>query len=712
MLDLVILLLFYVLIWYVIPNVIRRLDKRFLFLSREPNKFEYDRRLYHARYYVMNGNCAVGRSVLFDLAGRGAQLHLLYYPGEEKLYKQLAGELKKNAKKCTVILQNCDFRLYDSIQKFAWEQDRKFDGRFSGCLFFESDRSSKPSNSVALDRLLTAMSYLECSDFDRPKVRIVFVSEFGGSPFHRDKRYDSHFTALEIWQDDVSHYSCPCPAPEAAFANTGCIWNGSEFSFAYVLHWLCHKMNVDMPCHQGKNSVLHALLSKDESRGDGVYFVNDSKWHIAPHFERVDSNRNKIVDYKLKNTPTHEALRGKSHEEFDKCIRKEEYDTQVARDRELGLKYFQKPKEHHEDTSSELARIPAATGYESSDIDGEYDEIIRNDHALEEKQTSHRVPTLSRDHGVSYVNDIEGPIAPHYERVDSNRNKIVDYKPKNTPTHEALRGKSHEEFDKCIRKKEYGSPVVRDRDLELKYFQKPKEHHDDTSSELARIPAATGYKSSDIDGEYDEIIRNDHALEEKQTSHRVPTLSRDHGVSYVNDIEGPIAPHYERVDSNRNKIVDYKPKNTPTHEALRGKSHEEFDKCIRKKIYDSQVARDRELGLKYFPRPKGVHDDMSSELARIPAATGYESSDIDGDYGEIIRNVHALGEKQMGDRVPTLSLDYRPPTLYYTITRVERDLAYIRYSLIRELMLEGREKDVASFKELTDHSKALEDNVS
>ncbi|WPK26682.1 hypothetical protein PUMCH_004042 [Australozyma saopauloensis] len=371
-------------IWYVTPLVIRNLDERFMFVSREPRKFECDRKLDGARYFVMNGHSKFGRSFLLDLADRGAYLHLVHTPREEKIYKQLAVELKKKAKKCNVILEKCDLLLYDAIEDFSWEHVSKFGSNFSGCLYFKRDCSSLSLDSRALRLTLYLIKALLSSDPDRPKARFVFVSEFGGSPFHRDERYDRILTILEKWQDYRSHFNCPRPAPEVAFANTGCIWNGSEFSFAYVLHWLGHKVNANMPCHQGQNSVLHALLSKEESRGDGVYFVNDSEWHIAPHFERVDSEGKKIVHYKLKNTPEHEALRGKSYEEVSEYYRKKAYVKESA------LKKIPKPKLRYDIMSFEPAMILPAY---ASELSGNGGGFIQEGDTLGEEETSDNEPS-------------------------------------------------------------------------------------------------------------------------------------------------------------------------------------------------------------------------------------------------------------------------------------------------------------------------------
>ncbi|WPK25202.1 hypothetical protein PUMCH_002506 [Australozyma saopauloensis] len=324
-------------LWYASRTFIRKLDERFMFLSRKPRKFEYKRNLKGTRYLVMNGCSAVGRAALQNLADRGASLHLIHSPKEEIIYNDLAVNLRKNAKKCTIVLERCDILLWKSIDELS-ETLSESAIKFSSFLYFPTEGASIDSDLGDMSYCFLKLNLALDLEFNKPSPRVVFAAEFGGHPYRRDETYDAVFTELEDWQDHEAYHSCPLPAPKVAFANTGCIWNDSRFSFAYTLHWLGHKMKARMPCHQGENSVIHALLSKEkESKADGVYFVNDSEWCTAPHFERVDSKGKKIVDFQLRVTPELEEYRGKPREVYFEYCKKKSREKKIARRKELGL---------------------------------------------------------------------------------------------------------------------------------------------------------------------------------------------------------------------------------------------------------------------------------------------------------------------------------------------------------------------------------------
>ncbi|WPK25440.1 hypothetical protein PUMCH_002757 [Australozyma saopauloensis] len=323
-------------LWCVSP-LTRKLDERFMFLSRKPKKFKYERNVKGARYLVVNGCSTVGREVLQNLVDRGAFVHLIHSSEEEEIYKALAAKMKRKGKKRAIVLENCDLLRDNSIIEFSWGQHfKEFKGAFSGFVYFTTECSSLDSDLRALSQFFRYVgSFLACAP-NKPIPRVVFASEFGGRPFRRDERYDGIFTALETWQDRISHLVRPIPGPQVAFANTGCIWNDSQFSFAYVLHWLSHKLNVHMTCHQREDSVLHALLSKEESRANGVYFVNDSEWRTAPHCEKVDNRGNTIGKNQSEDSSGMKRIRSISIAEYDDFIRRKNYEQRVAVYKKLG----------------------------------------------------------------------------------------------------------------------------------------------------------------------------------------------------------------------------------------------------------------------------------------------------------------------------------------------------------------------------------------
>lgn len=295
-------------------SLARRLKELLTLINKTPRKPTYDCNLTNSWYLVANGSSSVGRKVLLVLAERGAHLYLMHSSEEKKMYKKLASNLRRRAKNCTVALKTCDLLLQESIDFFASRIMSKLQGKFTGFLYFTTDSNSSDLSVSEVFHLMNRIRRFIFYRPDMPRPRVVFASNLGASPFSRDKRWDRALTYLEHWQDTERYYDSYRTAsyPQVTFANTGCIWNGSEFSYAYIVHWLCHKINLRMPCQQEEHSVLFALLLKEKENVCGIYFVNDSEWCKAPQFERLDKYGEKILNYIPETKPEGDALRGSS----------------------------------------------------------------------------------------------------------------------------------------------------------------------------------------------------------------------------------------------------------------------------------------------------------------------------------------------------------------------------------------------------------------
>ncbi|WPK24425.1 hypothetical protein PUMCH_001699 [Australozyma saopauloensis] len=295
-------------------SLARRLNELFTLINKTPRKPNYDCDLTNSWYLVANGSSRVGRKVLLVLAERGAHLYLMHSSEEKKMYKKLASNLRRRAKHCTVTLKTCDLLLQKSIDFFASRIMSKLQGKFTGFLYFTTESNSSDSSVSEVFHLMNRIRRFIFYRPDMPRPRVVFASNLGASPFSRDQRWDRALTCLEHWQDTKRYFGFYCTAsyPQVTFANTGCIWNGSESSFAFIVHWLCHKINVRMPCQQEEHSVLFALLLKEKENVCGIYFVNDSEWCKAPQFERLGEYGKKILNYIPNTKPEGDALRGSS----------------------------------------------------------------------------------------------------------------------------------------------------------------------------------------------------------------------------------------------------------------------------------------------------------------------------------------------------------------------------------------------------------------
>lgn len=299
-------------IGYLTSILIRKSDQLFVFISRKPKRLLYNCDLSYDRYLVAYGSSRVGRKVLRCLAENGAQLHLIHSWREKEIYEELAAELRNQSRQCSVVLERLDLLL---LYLGSHLQILRFSHQLSGLLYFDTEQNTLSSDDYSFILLMINFKSLLPSSPEKLSSQAVIALEFGGSSFGGKEGYDRILSSLEKLKDYWSLNNSVSSNPQVTIANTGCIWNSSEASFAYILHWLCHKLNLRTMCHQEEQSVLHALLSKRIIEANSMFFVNDSEWNELPQSKRVECKGNTIFDCKPEVVSEFEVQGSKSREE-------------------------------------------------------------------------------------------------------------------------------------------------------------------------------------------------------------------------------------------------------------------------------------------------------------------------------------------------------------------------------------------------------------